>query len=219
MTQARSFLDRFHEPISGFTHLGGAILAAVGMVWLITITWDTPSRMVSVIVYGISMILCYSASTALHLPLVTERVRDWLNRLDHASIYIMIAGTYTPFVYNVLTSDGWRWGSLGVIWAIAAIGAAYKLFIYKKETHLSTIGYVAMGWIALLLLPQFLHIMPSVVLWLLAGGGITYSVGAVIFATRWPNFHKHFGFHEVWHLFVLAGSALHFVAVLVILWQ
>lgn len=214
---AQRFRDRFHEPISGFTHLGGAVLSALGMIWLIVLTWDAPARMISVIIYSISTILTYSASTSLHLPKVSEKARLWLARIDHASIYVMIAGTYTPLIYNVMTNDGWRWGSLWFIWGLAAVGVIYKLFMYQHNSYLSTILYVAMGWVALFLLPQILPTMPPAAMWLCVIGGVVYSAGAVIFAVGKPNFHRYFGFHELWHVFVLGGSVLHFAAVMVVL--
>lgn len=211
------FLDRFHEPVSGLTHLGGAVLAAIGMIWLITLTYNTPAKMISVVVYSLCMILCFSASAALHLPKVSDHTRSWLNRFDHAAIYCMIAGTYTPLVYNVLIDDGWRWGSLWVIWGLAALGVVYKLFLYKNEQHLSTLLYVAMGWLSLVLLPQAIPLMHPAAIALIVAGGIVYTIGALVFAIGKPNFHRYFGYHELWHLFVLGGCALHFIAVVVIL--
>lgn len=207
----------FWEPVNGLTHLAGAVLATIGMIWLMGLTWETADRVIVVLIYGVGMVLMFSSSAVLHLTHCSGRVRRWLVRADHAAIYIMIAGTYTPFCYIVLTSDGWRWGMLAVIWALAAAGAFYKLFLRKRESHWSTVGYVAMGWLAVVLAPQVLNVVSSAVLWLVVGGGVTYSVGAVVFALRKPNLHKYFGFHELWHLFVLAGSALHFVAVLLLL--
>jgi hemolysin III len=209
-------MSRFYEPVNGFTHLLGAVLAAFGMIWLMTLTWDDSAKLVTVVVYGVSMVIAFSASTALHLTVCSERVRNWLIRADHAAIYIMIAGTYTPFCYNLLSDNG-RWGILSTIWALALAGVLYKLFLYKKDDFFSTFSYVAMGWLAVVLFPQALHLFPSPALWLIVGGGVTYSVGAVIFATRKPNFHKHFGFHELWHIFVLVGSLLHFIALMMVL--
>lgn len=208
---------RFHEPVSGFTHLAGAVLAGVGMIWLITLTADTPAKMISVIIYSVCTILCFSASAALHLPKVSDSTRIWLNRIDHAAIYCMIAGTYTPLIYNVLNDDRLKWGSLWLIWTLAFVGIIYKLFLYKNRLHLSTLMYVAMGWLGLFLLPSALQLMSPVAISLVVAGGIVYSIGAVIFAIQKPNFHRHFGHHELWHLFVLAGCALHFVAVVQVL--
>jgi hemolysin III len=131
----------------------------------------------------------------------------------------MIAGTYTPLLVNVLRDDGLRWGSLWLIWLLAAAGVVYKLFLYQDQHYLSTALYVAMGWLGLLLLPQALEHMPPSVIALVVAGGVVYSIGAVIFAIRKPNFHRYFGHHELWHLFVLGGCALHFIAVLMVLKQ
>ncbi len=206
-------MQHFREPVSGFTHLGGAVLAFFGLITLIVETFDDPAKMASMIVYGISLILLYSASTALHLTRGTPRTIRWLRSFDHAAIYLLIAGTYTPFCYNVL-SGKWRWGMLGVIWALAVIGVIYKLFFIRKDhSHLSTLFYVGMGWLAVFVLPQAVAQLPPGAVILIAGGGLLYTIGAVIFALRKPNFHRHFGFHEVWHLFTLGGSALHFAAI------
>jgi hemolysin III len=209
-------MSRFYEPVNGFTHLVGAILAGFGMIWLMTLTGNDTAKFITAAIYGASMVLAFSASTALHLTQCSDRVRDWLTRADHAAIYVMIAGTYTPFCYNVLSDDG-RWGIISIIWVLALAGVLYKLFIYKKDSALSTLSYVAMGWLAVVLFPQALHLFPSPVLWLIGGGGVTYSVGAVIYATKKPNIHRFFGFHELWHIFVLVGSAMHFIAVMLVL--
>ncbi len=206
-------MHRFREPVSGLTHLAGAILGAAGLVWLVARTWDEPGKMLSMMVYGASLVLLYSASAALHLVKGTPRTILWLARVDHAAIYALIAGTYTPICYNVLTG-GWRWGMLSTIWALAVVGIVFKLLYLREAGHLSTLLYVGMGWLALLLLPTLLERLPAAAIWLIAGGGLLYSAGAVIFALRRPNLHPHFGFHELWHLFVLGGSALHFAAVL-----
>jgi hemolysin III len=207
-------MNRFREPVSGFTHLAGAILGLVGMVWLLAGATGEPGKMVSVLVYGVSLVLLYSASTALHLVNGPPATVRWLQRLDHAAIYTLIAGTYTPICYNLLTG-AWQWGLLGVVWAVAVVGVVFKLVARNIDSHLSTLGYVAMGWIALVAAPHLLQQLPAGAIWLILGGGLLYSIGAVIFATRRPNFHPHFGFHEVWHLFVLGGSGMHFAAILI----
>jgi hemolysin III len=206
-------MHSFREPVSGFTHLAGAVLGIAGLVWLLVGSTGDPGKMLSVLVYGVSLVLLYSASTALHLINGSPQTVRWLQRLDHAAIYALIAGTYTPICYNLLTG-GWRWGLLGVVWAVAVAGIVFKLVARKIDSHLSTLGYVSMGWIAVFAAPHLLQQLPAGAIWLLVGGGLLYSIGAVIFATRRPNFHPHFGFHEVWHLFVLGGSGLHFAAIL-----
>jgi hemolysin III len=204
-------MHRFKEPTSGFTHLAGAIFGVVALILLTAYTWDEPDKMVSMLVYGISLVLLYSASAALHLIKSSPRLYLWLNRFDHAAIYCLIAGTYTPFCYNVLTGS-WRWGMLSVIWGLALLGVLFKLVFMKKEGagHLSTLLYVGMGWVAIIALPKLLEGLPVTAVWWMAIGGIIYSAGAVIFALQRPNFHKYFNFHDLWHIFVLAGSGIHF---------
>ena len=202
------------EPVSGFTHLAGAVLGMVGLIWLVTLTHHDTPRMATLAIYGASLVLLYSASAALHLVKGPPRLLIWLNRFDHAAIYALIAGTYTPLCYNLLTG-GWRWGTLSAIWALALVGIVFKLSrLHWKTGHISTLFYVGMGWFSVILLPELVNIMPPGGLLLLVGGGLLYSVGAVVFMLQRPNFHPHFGFHEVWHLFVLGGSVLHFIAVL-----
>jgi hemolysin III len=205
-------LERFREPTSGFLHLGGAVLSLVGSIGLIIATWDSPAKMLSVLVYGCSLILLFSASTALHLIRASEKTLLWLNRFDHAAIYILIAGTYTPFCYNLL-SGSWRWGMLILVWLLAAVGVIYKLFFLRSSSHISTLLYIAMGWIAVIGAPKFLTILPAGAIGLLVAGGIVYSLGAIIFALQKPNFHRYFGHHDIWHVFVLVGSLLQFIAI------
>ena len=208
-------LTRFREPVSGFTHLGGAVLAIPALIWLTYATHDEPAKMISMIVYGLSLIALYSASALMHLSFGSPRKLDRLRALDHAAINLLIAGTYTPFVYNVLTGS-WRWGLLAAIWSLAVFGMAYKLlFADRYHGHLSTISYVAMGWLAVIVLPQAITLLPWGALVLIVGGGVVYSLGAVVFALRKPNLHPLFGAHELWHLFVLGGSLLHFIAVVI----
>src|SRR3954469_5240283 len=112
-------MQRFREPVSGFLHLAGALVALVASVGLSIATWHDPAKMISLVIYGFSLVLVFSASTALHLTRGSEHTLMWLNRFDHAAIYILIAGTYTPFCYNLL--DGaWRWGMLILVWGLAA---------------------------------------------------------------------------------------------------
>jgi hemolysin III len=206
-------MSHFREPVNGFTHLAGAVLGVIGLGVLVWLTREDPAKMASMIVYGVSLILLYTASTTYHLTKGSKNTLDWLRSLDHASIYLLIAGTYTPFCYNVLT-NGWRWGMLGIVWALALAGIIYKVvFRHKNHSAISTVLYVGMGWLAVIILPKVITLMAPGALALLVSGGLMYTVGAVIFALKRPNFHPQFGAHEVWHLFVLGGSAFHFAAI------
>ncbi len=207
-------MERFREPVNGFTHLAGAVLGALGLVLLVSLTHDDTAKMISIIVYGISMIVLYLASTTFHLVKGSERVVFFLRRVDHAAIYVMIAGTYTPILYNVLNGT-WRWGLLILVWTLAVVGIIYKLaFLRGNRNHLSTFLYVCMGWLGVLVFPKALELMQPGAVALIVGGGVVYSLGAIIFALERPNLHRYFGHHELWHIFVLAGSALHYLAIL-----
>lgn len=202
----------FREPVNGFTHLAGAFLAVVGLVWLLALAWGETAKLVTVLIYGLSMIALYLASATFHLARGSERMLLWLRRLDHAAIYGLIAGTYTPICYAVL-DGGWRWGMLALVWGFAVVGAAYKLARLRQGSRWSLVFYLVMGWLGLLALPKALAVLPPGAILMIAAGGAAYSVGAAIFAIRRPNFHPHFGHHEIWHLCVLVGSVFHFAAI------
>lgn len=203
---------RFREPVNGFTHLAGAVLAAAGLAWLAAAAWGDAPRLLAVVVYGVSMIVLYLASAAFHLAHGSERTLLWLRRFDHAAIYGLIAGTYTPILYSLL-DGGWRWGMLALVWGFAAVGIAYKLLRLREGSLWSLAFYVVMGWLGVIALPQALPAMPPQAGLLILAGGLVYMLGALIFGIRRPNFHPHFGHHEIWHLCVLGGSALHFAAI------
>jgi hemolysin III len=207
--------ESYREAVSGVTHLIGTLLAITGAIWLILMTRHDIPKLMSVAVFGVSMVLLYLASTTMHLLASLKGTKHRLvrlfNRLDHAAIYLLIAGSYTPFVYNLLT-DHWRWLMLSAIWLLALAGVVIKLFFFFGG-NFSTAFYIGMGWLGVIAVPQVISVIEPKELWLIVSGGIVYTVGAGIFAFRKPNFHRYFGHHELWHLFVMAGSACHFAAV------
>ncbi|HYG56491.1 MAG TPA: hemolysin III family protein, partial [Symbiobacteriaceae bacterium] len=132
-----------------------------------------------------------------------------LRKLDHIMIFFLIAGTYTPYCLTVLRGP-WGWSLFGVIWSVALAGLVLKLVWMTAPRWLYTSVYVAMGWLVVIAIVPLVRALPGGFTWLLAGG-LFYTVGAVLYATKWPNpLPRVFGFHEIWHLFVLAGSAAHF---------
>ena len=212
-------MHRFREPFSGLTHLAATISSAGGLVWLIAATWHDIPRMISMIVYGVSLMLLYAASTALHLIKAPVRIQAWLNRLDHSAIYVLIAGTYTPFC-TLLLDGWWRIGLLIAIWTIALSGIIYKLRYYgrwKYDHHISTVVYVAMGWLAIIALPQFLVRMPLGLLALVIAGGVVYTAGAFVYSLDKPEARPRFSYHDAWHIFVMVASTMHFLAVVIYL--
>lgn len=207
-------LSKLREPVNGLTHLGGAIAALIGQIVLLVLTWDGPARLLSVLVYGISLVLLFGSSAAYHLVNAGPKVTKALRKLDHSAIYLLIAGTYTPICINAF-SGFFRWGLLAIVWAIALVGILVNLFYINKPRWLSAIIYVLMGWLCVSAIGQMTTALsPFALTWLIIGG-VVYTFGAVIYATKMFDFVPgKFGFHEVWHIFVLLGAAAHFVAVL-----
>ena len=210
--------SKFREPVSGFTHLGGAVASAGGLVALLLVGWQGIEKLISVLVYGISLIGLFAASATYHLAQVKPKTQQILRKVDHSAIFLLIAGTYTPFCVNAFTGF-FRWGLLAVIWSIALIGILVKVFWINAPRWLSALVYVLMGWLGVSAIGQMTAALTPVALaWLLAGG-IIYTLGAVVYATKMFNFVPgKFGFHEVWHIFVLLGALAHFVAVMVVVW-
>ncbi len=158
-------------------------------------------------IFGATMVLLYLASTSYH-AVPAGRLKDWLHRIDHAAIYLLIAGTYTPFTLGVL-SGAWGWTLFGIVWGAAAIGVCDKLIAGIRHPKLSTVLYLIMGWAILIAIRPLVLSMPAPgVAWLVAGG-LSYSAGVVFYTARHLPYN-----HFIWHLFVLAGSTCHFFSVL-----
>ncbi len=204
-------MKRMREPVNGLTHGAGALLAVVVLVALVATAVDA-GKAVSAIgfaVFGLSLVALYTASALYHLLPVSVAALARLQRLDHALIFVLIAGTYTP-VCVVALAGGWRWGLLCLIWSLAAGGIVLKLRRTPVPVAVSTALYVAMGWVAVIAVPPLLRAVPlGGVAWLLVGG-LIYTLGAVVYARRRPILIPGvLESHELWHLFVLAGSACH----------
>jgi len=211
--------SKMREPVSGLTHLGGALLSAGGLVALLVLGWQGIERIISALVYGLSLVGLFAASAAYHLARVRPKALEFLRKLDHAAIYVLIAGTYTPFCLNAFNGF-WRWGLLTIVWSLAGIGILVKLFTINAPRWLSAGLYLMMGWLCLAAIGEMLAVLPAFVLsWLLAGG-VIYTLGAFVYITRAMNFWPgRFGYHEVWHIFVLLGAAAHFMAVMGVIWM
>lgn len=208
-------ISKFREPVSGISHLLGAILALLGMILLIYLTLDEPQLLPAVIIYTVSAILTFMASAIMHLYSGSPRVIKWLVRIDHAAIYLMIAGTYTPLCL-IFLDPPLQTIVLGLVWLMAILGMTYKLARWERDSLASTGYYVLMGCIILIAIPELLDTIPQTILWLLIGGGLIYLLGAGVFAVRWPNINRWWGWHEIWHLFVLAGFGFHFFAIMLL---
>jgi hemolysin III len=205
---------RLREPVSGLTHLAGVLLALIALIVLLIEAGGRMDQLVAFGIFGLSLIALYSASALYHLLPVSPAATARLRRLDHMTIFILIAGTYTPVCVLAL-EGGWRAGLLGLIWTLALGGVALKLLWMEAPRWLSVGVYLAMGWLAVIAASAIFRAIPyGGIAWIL-GGGLVYSAGALIYALKRPNLVPGvFGFHELWHLFVLAGSACHFWAML-----
>lgn len=190
----------------------GAVAALPILVWQAQ-QRGTATDIVAASVFAGTMILLYLVS-ALYHALPQGRGKVWLNRFDHAAIYVFIAGSYTPFTLGVLRG-GWGWALFGVVWAAAAFGVTVKLLNRLKHPLVSTGLYVAMGWVAVVAAGPLIERMPAAGLAWLVAGGLSYTLGAAVFLLDNRIRYAHF----VWHLFVLGGSACHFFAALLYAWD
>jgi hemolysin III len=213
-----SALERlFLEPVNTITHLLAALLAVPGLGWLLWLTRDEPLKMLSLLVYGLSVIVLFAASALLHGLKVTNRWRTWLNRFDHMAIFLLIAGTYTPIVTNLFPQD-WRAPILAGVWSVAAIGMVYKLSSARLHGFFNVSIYVIVSWGGALPLALSLQIASRIGrdgMYLLLAGGLIYSLGFIVYYVQrpdpWPGWLGH---HELWHLFVIGGSLCHYLFML-----
>jgi hemolysin III len=202
---------RAKEPFSTYSHLFGVLLSIAALVALVVQSDGHVGRTIGFSIYGGSLILLYSASTLYHWLPLSPRGEDILRRFDHIAIFLLIAGSYTP-VCLVTLRDRWGWGLLAAVWILALAGTALKLFYEHLPNSISAALYVGMGWLSVVAISPLAETLPMTALLWLFGGGMVYTVGALIYAIERPDpFPNVFGHHEVFHIFVLAGSALHFV--------
>jgi hemolysin III len=201
------------DPVSGLTHLGAAIAALIGLIVLLMMSWGNLVRVISLLIYGLSLTLLFSASATYHLVNTSAEAIHRLRKLDHSAIYLLIAGTYTPICLYFFTGF-WRSGILAIIWAMALIGVVVKLFVINAPRWLTAGVYLVMGWLAVIAIGEILRIMPIGAITWLALGGILFTVGAVVYITKKPNpWPAVFGFHEIWHIFVILGCLAHFILI------
>ncbi len=206
-------LSKLREPVNGLTHLVAAAIALVGLVILVVLGWGQPGKVISLVIYGISLVTLFLASGLYHSVIATPRVLQRLRKFDHSAIFLLIAGTYTPICINLL--DGfWKWGLLGIVWGLALTGIGVKIFFINAPRWATAGVYILMGWLAILGIREILASMPvGAITWLVAGG-LIYTLGAVVYITKRMDFLPDvFGFHEVWHIFVILGALAHFIMI------
>jgi len=202
---------KMREPVNTWTHFITFLAAIGGLVTLVILTRNSLSKLIIMAIYGVSVILLYGASSLYHWLMTIPSKILILKKLDHIAIYLLIAGSYTPVLYYGLTGT-WRLIMLIMIWALAIIGIILKLFFINIPRHISTAFYVVLGWLALVPLMQLIHNLPTGAILLMVAGGVAYTLGAIIYATKCLNFYPNrFGFHELFHLFIMAGSITHYI--------
>ncbi len=202
------------EPVNALTHLFGALLSIIGTIILLnyTETHLNLSATISILIFGTSLVLLYTTSGIYHLVHTTDAILAKLRKLDHSMIFILIAGSYTPFCTLSLTG-AWKWSIITVVWSLAIIGIILKMFWMNMPRWLSTGLYIGMGWIALFALkPLYDSLSLGGFIFLLLGG-VMYTIGGIIYGLKKPNFSSEFGFHEIFHIFVLLGSFCHYWAI------
>ncbi|MBB3112309.1 hemolysin III [Paenibacillus phyllosphaerae] len=201
--------SRREEIANAITHGIGAILSVAALVLLIVFAslHGTAWHVVSFTIFGSTMLLLYTASTLVH-SFPEGKLKDLFEIMDHSSIYLFIAGTYTPILLGVLRSP-LGWTLFGLVWGIALVGVIFKSFFTKRFLFTSTLFYIFMGWLIVFAWKPLTASLPAGGLTLLVAGGISYTAGTIFYV--WRGFPYH---HAVWHTFVLAGSVLHFFAVL-----
>lgn len=203
-------LQKIRDPISCLTHLVGAIAALFCTGWMIHKAIPLGATYtVSFAVFGVSLILLYSASAVYHMLHGSDSMIRVLRRIDHTMIFFLIAGTYTP-VCVIPLRGAWGWSILSVVWGIALLGTFMKIFWLQAPRTLSTGIYVIMGWIVIVAFYPLLKAISPGAFVLLLLGGLSYTLGAIIYALKWPLLKvNRLGFHEIFHLFVLLGSTFH----------
>lgn len=204
-------MSKWRDPVSTLTHLIGAVLTIPIGLFLILREYFTGDALnvVSMIVYSLSMFLLYAASSTYHMVNVAKEKLVIFKKIDHMMIFVYIAGTYTPICVGPLRGF-WGYLILAIVWGIALIGIFIKIFWITAPRWLSTGLYVLMGWVVVIALYPLYKAISVGGIMLLVLGGVSYTVGAVIYGLKKPDFNlKHFGFHEIFHCFVLLGTVFH----------
>ena len=207
---------------SALTHGIGALLACVATGVLITLSalagGEVAKAIVSYAVYGATLIGLYTASTLYHCIPAGEKGRKALRKVDHIMIYMLIAGTYTP-ICLVGMEGAWGWSIFGVIWGLAVAGSLVKIFWIHAPRWVAAAAYIGMGWMIVVAIVPMLRTIGGLALLWLGLGGLFYTVGGLLYALRWPGKErKYFGFHEVFHIFIMLGSVCHYAMMICLIY-
>ena len=208
-------IKNIREPANGFTHFCAAIGAVIGSGILLYIGRNSLVKTVALSVYGASLILLFATSAAYHWVKTEPKTIAKLRKLDHAAIFLLIAGTYTPFC-AIMFKGFWRWGILAIVWSLAVVGIIVKMFMMNASRWFTAGIYVLMGWLSILSVKEMLRMLPAGALIGIGIGGVIYTFGAAVYITKKLDFFPdQFGFHAVWHIFVILGALAHFISIAV----
>jgi hemolysin III len=209
----RLTLGRMQNPIRGFLHGSAAVATVVGLVFLIIRAWGSAAALAGALIFGLALLVMYIVSSLYHSIPWGQTWKTRLQRVDHSMIYLVVAGTFTPVAIAVL--DGVSLAvSLSVLWGIAVTGIVLKSLLPNVKTWLSVTLQLSMGWIAIAWVPRIVEELGWGAVVLILLGGLCYTVGAVIFLTRWPKLlPRSFSYHELFHVLVVTASALHFMVI------
>ena len=207
---------KIKDPVSALTHFVGAVLSCVAVVALIlrAVELGSPLHIVSFAVFGLSLVGLYTASTVYHMIDKPEAMRQVFRRVDHMMIFVLIAGTYTPICLIALHGKT-GYTLFAIIWAVAISGIIMKAFWINAPRWLTAGLYILMGWLVIIAIQPIISALPVQGFRWLFAGGVVYTIGGIIYALKWPlKNNQWFGFHELFHLFVLGGSFCHFVLII-----
>ena len=201
------------ETFNFYSHLAGVIAAVVGTVYLARVASHSASMMVTALIYGMSIVFLFSASSLYHVFKKEENEISFWRKMDRLAIFFMIAGTYTPVSYFCMDGN-WRWTMIGIQWGLVGFGVISQLFFPRAPRTLYAFIYISMGWAALFPMKQVLANMSVSQEVLLFAGGVAFTIGGLIYAIKKPKLLPGvFSFHELFHIMVLIGGALHYAMI------
>lgn len=209
----RATWGRMQNPMRGILHGSSAVAAALGLAFLVTRAWGRPEILAAVVVFGVALVAMYTVSALYHSVPWSERWKARMQRVDHSLIFLVVAGTFTPIAVASLSGTAQTVGLI-LVWGIAAVGVVLKFVLDHPRTWLSVTLQMVMGASSLLWLPWIADRLGWGAVGLIVAGGIAYVIGTIVFASRRPNpFPRLFGYHELFHVLVIAGSSFHFWAI------
>lgn len=199
------------EPVNTLTHFIPLLIGIVTLIYFMTESIGQTEKFITLTIFGTSVILLYGASSAYHWIKTTPKKELILRKMDHIAIFLLIAGSYTPVLYFGL-EGAWKNAMITVVWTLAAVGISLKFWFMNAPRWISTVFYITLGWVAVVPFAKLMDFYPNEAIGLLLIGGVFYTIGGIIYATKIFNFYPNkFGFHEIFHLFIVLGTLSHYI--------